>query len=37
MPPAYCFLLSRTRSLVADMVGERIDAETCDSFAAGEN
>ena len=37
MPPSYCLLLSKTRVLAADVLGERIDAETCDGFATGEN
>ena len=37
MPPSCCLVLWTTRYLVAHVVGERIDAETCDGFAAGED
>ncbi len=37
MPPSCCRLLSRTRSLAADVLEERIDAETSDHFATGED
>jgi hypothetical protein len=37
MPPAHRLFLSRTRNLAAEMVGERIDAETCDGVATGED
>ena len=37
MPAPCCFLLSQTRSLAAYMVGECIDAETCDGVATGED
>ena len=37
MPPSYCLFLLKARSLVVDVVGERIDAKTCDCFATGED
>ena len=37
MPPFCCLLLSKTRSPADYVLGERIDAETCDGFAAGED
>jgi hypothetical protein len=37
MPPSCCLLLSRTRSLADYVWGERIDAETSDGVAAGED
>lgn len=37
MPPSFCVCLVKTRCLIVDVVGERIDAETCDGFEAGEN
>lgn len=35
MPPSYSILI-KTRGLIVDLVGERIDAETCDGFETGE-
>jgi hypothetical protein len=37
MPPPCCRFLSKTDSLAAYVVGERIDAETCDGVTAGED
>jgi hypothetical protein len=37
MPPPCCLLLSRTNSLAAYVVGERIDAETRDGVTTGED
>jgi hypothetical protein len=37
MPPSYCHFLSKMKCLVVDVVGERVDAETCDSFETGED
>jgi hypothetical protein len=37
MPPLSCLFMSRTNSLAAYVLGERIDAETCDGIAAGED
>lgn len=37
MPPSYDLFVLKTRSLVVDVVGERINAETCDGFETGED
>jgi hypothetical protein len=37
MPPLCCLLLSKSKSLAAYVVGERIDAETCDGVTTGED
>jgi hypothetical protein len=36
MPPFHRLFLSRTNKAV-DVVGERIDAKTCDGFETGED